>query len=107
MNNGYVYIIKKEEGFIKVGRSTKPNIRIRQIETQGGFISDDFFISQKCSNYREIEINMHKLLSRYRKMGEWFEFDFNKAVEALKMQKYLRPLTQDEIKEEIQKQVDT
>lgn len=106
MNNGYVYIIKKGHRFIKVGRSVDPDARIRQIETQGGFIAADFFISQLCSNYCKIETDMHKVLARHRKIGKWFEFSFGKAVEILKLQEYQSPMTEKEIKGKTQKQTE-
>ncbi|WP_152978244.1 GIY-YIG nuclease family protein, partial [Caloramator mitchellensis] len=48
--NGYVYIIEKEDGSIKIGRSINPKTRLSFLETQGGFNIKRKYISPMCGN---------------------------------------------------------
>lgn len=82
--NGTVYIIKTESNKVKIGRSKTPEKRINVLRTQSGSEILESYISEVCSNYEKLELEMHKIFKTNRKIGEWFEIDFSKAVETLK-----------------------
>jgi len=81
---GHVYVIKKENGFVKIGVSVNPKIRISGIETTSGEKFSVSWISEQCDNFFEIEQSAHKEFGEYRGVGEWFNIDFNKAVDYCK-----------------------
>ena len=83
-NGGYVYILLANDNTIKIGITTNPLIRIRQIENASGKQIEDVYISKPCSNYSDIEIDIHNFFNKYRLKGEWFNCQFDKAVKKLK-----------------------
>lgn len=101
--NGYVYIIERQDKYVKIGRSAQPKTRIRNLQTQGGLDLANSFTSEECSNYKEIEREMHKTLRKHRTIGEWFDIDFNKAVAILKNQHFKKPLTEKELRKSTEK----
>lgn len=78
----HVYIIQAPHG-IKVGVSVRPNGRIRDIETQGGFSVSRTWISAPARNAFSVERATHSLLAESRSVGEWFSCPFEAAREAV------------------------
>jgi hypothetical protein len=66
---------------IKIGQSGNVKRRLRNIETQSGREAVQTFIIE---TYPEYEYLLHKLLSEYRGVGEYFNVPFNFAVSILK-----------------------
>lgn len=86
--NGHVYIIEKPNGNIKIGKSRNPQSRFCQISQIGGFEIKRTYVSEKCSNYSEIEALMHSIFSSKRVIGEWFKVNFDVAVKKLATQTF-------------------
>lgn len=80
---GFVYILNME-GRIKIGKTTNARNRIKQIRNMSGFHITECFVSPECSNYSEIESNLHGKFKSASILGEWFDVSFEKAVEELK-----------------------
>lgn len=80
-NSGNIYIIQKKNKLVKIGISKNPKQRISAIETHNGEKSINIFISEKLKNYMEIEKLMHTYFKEFRVLGEWFNIDFDEAVE--------------------------
>src|SRR5574343_13539 len=80
---GYVYIIEIAKSHIKIGRTKNPEKRIRAISTQSGFCPINVWISKESINFKEMEIEAHKVLSKYRIIGEYFDFDFLCATQLI------------------------
>ncbi|APC78911.1 TPA: GIY-YIG nuclease family protein [Clostridium botulinum] len=99
--NGYVYIIERRDKSIKIGKSINPESRVETLETQGGFIATNKFFSQECSNYSEIESKMHEIFNKYRTIGEWFNVDFDVAVQTLKQLNFKKPYAKEELEENL------
>lgn len=76
---GTVYIIKNKD-LVKIGISTYPKQRIRQIECAIGRRASAIYLSKQCLNYRDAEQSAHILLKDKRMVGEWFEADFEGIV---------------------------
>jgi hypothetical protein len=84
---GVVYIVAwKPSGPVKVGMTSEPWNRIRNIETSIGRKLGHICLTPYSLNYIQAEASMHDALAAYRGMGEWFDIPFKKAVEILKEQ---------------------
>jgi len=79
--SGYLYIIQKKNKLVKIGISKNPEKRINAIETHNGEQSVKKFVSKKLLNYMEVEKKMHNYFKDFRVRGEWFNVDFDLAVE--------------------------
>lgn len=75
-----VYVIESSDKRVKIGISKDPKKRIRSLSTSGGFDVVNSFISSKTILARECEIASHNNFSAFRVGGEWFDIDFNEAV---------------------------
>lgn len=79
---GFVYFIKAEDtGFIKIGMSKNPDLRLRQIKLscQKPVLLMKFFVS----NSAIMEKKLHEFFKNKRVFGEWFNLndsDLKKAV---------------------------
>lgn len=80
---GYVYAIQNGN-IVKIGRSLRPEQRLKTIQTQGGFTTQTIFISKASSLYSKVEARCHEKLKRNRVFGEWFNLSFSDAVECIK-----------------------
>ncbi|RLB86486.1 MAG: hypothetical protein DRH26_17210, partial [Deltaproteobacteria bacterium] len=76
---GHIYIVERPDSQVKIGCSITPEQRVRTIETQGGFALTNIFISEKILCYQTAENEIHKILFRDRKIGEWFVTPFEEA----------------------------
>lgn len=103
-NGGYVYILLADDKTVKVGITVNPYTRILQIESASGKNIIDWVVSNVCSNYREIEKNIHDEFKIYRLNGEWFNVDFLKAVRCLNNMK-LEPASISDLKDTILRNV--
>jgi len=83
IKGGYVYILKTESS-VKIGVSKNTDRRIFEIEHTSGKKILDTFISEPCLNYHRIEADLHSKFKEKRILGEWFDIEFDDAVEELK-----------------------
>lgn len=79
---GYVYIIETKEG-VKIGSTVDPKTRIKTIVQTSGLLPINIALSERCSNFRQIERSLQTIFSSKRKIGEWFKVDFNEVVAEL------------------------
>lgn len=77
---GYLYIIKSEDGPVKIGISIKPEKRICDIETSSGRTIVQTFISPRIPGYYQVEQTLHAKFKDQRIRGEWFNISFRDAV---------------------------
>ena len=68
---GHVYFIRVGD-FIKIGWSTRPMDRLRQLQTSH---PDELEIMGTIKGERSLEGKIHKRFSKSRVRGEWFEED--------------------------------
>ena len=69
-----IYFISDGNGFIKIGRSTNVNQRIKQMQT--GNAHKLILLSQfKTQNDKEMEQRIHDKYAKFRYRGEWFSID--------------------------------
>ena len=78
-SHGYIYAIAAD-GRTKIGMTQNPPKRITAICTQAGFVAVEVFVSNPCSNYRELESAAHRNFSADRMTGEWFAISMADAV---------------------------
>ena len=76
---GYVYFIS-DGGFVKIGKSHKPKMRVCSIIYEMKIKSPKIFVSDAHSNYSENEKLLHELFSIERVKGEWFRLDIEKVA---------------------------
>lgn len=66
-------------GIVKVGVSSDPEKRMKQIKNASGGYVEKYFFTEKSSNSFQIERILHKKFSCDRLHGEWFKSDFEKV----------------------------
>ena len=80
----HVYVISRaSDGLVKVGRSITPDVRLRTLETQGGFHIARAWVSVPLDDSITTESLAHLALQESRDIGEWFAVDFDEAVAAV------------------------
>ena len=85
--NGYVYILDAGNA-VKIGKSINPKTRIASIENEIGKKMLRYFASPDCSNYSDIEKAMHEIFADQCIEGEWFNIEFDEAVNILQSQQF-------------------
>lgn len=80
---GYVYLLEKENGHVKIGRSVSANKRIRDITSQGCLIIKNKFISSQTETFYELETSLHHKFKDFWISGEWFDISFDDAKNEL------------------------
>lgn len=79
----HVYILQRPDGLLKIGFSTDPTTRLRNLETQGGFSASSAWVSVPTEKAKSAERKAHKKLSEHRVIGEWFDAGFDDALGAV------------------------
>lgn len=69
--DGYVYIVRSESGFCKIGRSVDPNDRVKTFGVLLPF-EVDFELLIPHFNHRSLERELHMKYASRRAGGEWF-----------------------------------
>lgn len=80
---GNIYVLEREDGLCKIGRSISPKKRLKQIETQGGLEVKNQYISHRIINYKKIEHMIHDMIKEQKYKGEWFNICFDDAVDTV------------------------
>lgn len=81
---GYVYVLQTTDGMVKIGKSTKPEARVKGISSSGAHKVDRFHISDQGIEFSENEKRAHRHFRSSRVNGEWFGCDFDEAVEYIR-----------------------
>lgn len=84
MRNQSVYVIESESGLVKIGIAQNPRARSAAISTQSSFKLKRTFFTNKCSNAGDVEHAAHMFFKDKRVHGEWFEIEFEEAVQKVK-----------------------
>jgi len=85
----YVYVIRHEQGFLKIGRADDPIARRDQIQTSSPYEIDLWKVAL-CSNdadyfldYPHMEDYLHSEFSDSLVRGEWFDADPGDVLEVM------------------------
>lgn len=75
----YVYVIKAQDGLIKIGYTGDPEQRIKSLQTGSPFLLSYYKLVETDSKKSAMQIEKH-LLDKFRvysksQEGEWFESD--------------------------------
>ena len=70
----FVYLIKSESGLFKIGISADPRARLSSIISSSGFGAELIAFYKTKELAATVEKKLHKLFSKYRVRGEWFDF---------------------------------
>ena len=81
-NSGFVYCIDYNNGLVKIGCTAKPYKRYTMLSNNAGNYGNyplgKIWLSERCSNYRQIEKHLHKIFSEHRIPNtELFKINFN------------------------------
>jgi phage regulator Rha-like protein len=88
-NKQSVYIIKNElTGLIKIGIAKDPMDRMNVLSNQSGCPLQMVCFTDKCKNAYEIEHNLHRVLTKNRAKGEWFNVAEDVVVSILQEQSF-------------------
>lgn len=76
----YNYVMKNENGLVKIGISHDVEFRKRTLENAGGYYIP--YVYKTISKIRafDVESMLHDYFSLDRKLGEWFEINYDEAV---------------------------
>jgi hypothetical protein len=93
----YLYVLQGEHGLTKIGVSTNPNARLRQLRTASAFPIDFVFVAATSGIGFDVERKAHATLAAHRLHGEWFDVPAETAVAAVRTAAYrlrmpLRPI---------------
>ncbi len=78
---GYLYAIEGSEG-VKIGCSIHPEKRVRQLMLISGSTGRKY-ISRKVVDMFSYEKSLHNNFMEFKLVGEWFNIDFQVAVNAV------------------------
>ncbi|MGB3833736.1 MAG: GIY-YIG nuclease family protein [Mesorhizobium sp.] len=83
INPGFVYVLAAVNGGVKVGASTDPVRRLKQINA-GKLIDAEIVYQAHFNDYFDAERRAHALLRKWCLSNEWFSCPQDVAVEAVK-----------------------
>lgn len=69
---GFIYLLKSENGKYKIGRTTQPVSRIKQIQSNTPFKIQLVHLFE-VRKARKIEKEIHAIFKEFLIAGEWFE----------------------------------
>lgn len=76
MSDEYVYAIGHPHGYVKIGRSTDPQSRLKRHQT--GCPYELWIIAQlPVNDSQTVESDLHTYFEDKRTRGEWFELDYD------------------------------
>lgn len=80
--SGFVYCIDYHNGNVKIGCTNNPRKRYKTLSNNAGNYGNyplgKIWLSERCSNYRQIEKYLHKIFSEHRIPNtELFKINFN------------------------------
>jgi hypothetical protein len=81
--SGHVYVLEFDSKAVKIGRSTNPIRRIKQLACQAGRWPHQQWVSPFLSDSYEVEKQAHDKLDAKRTVGEYFKVPFEEAVNAV------------------------
>jgi len=81
-DGGYVYGIRHEHGFIKVGSSHDPMDRCKQLKTATPYNLYLYTTIEIIGDREQVEQHIHSVYDEHRVSGEWFELP-DAVVDAL------------------------
>lgn len=81
-NTGFVYCVDYHNGKIKIGSTKSPYDRYKSLSSNasryGNYPLGDMWVSKRCTNYKDIEKQLHKIFADKRIPNtELFELDFD------------------------------
>jgi hypothetical protein len=80
---GFVYLIKSSEGYYKIGKSKKPEDRMRLFGIKLPFRVDPVHLIH-CQDMHAVETELHERYAHARADGEWFTLT-DEEVEEIKI----------------------
>jgi Meiotically up-regulated gene 113 len=80
----FVYVIKGDQGFRKIGISSNPNAWLAQLRRASPFPLQFEFVAMVSGNAAAIEKTAHEMLANHRQAGEWFACEGDMAATAIR-----------------------
>jgi len=74
-SGGYVYVIKHEHGFAKIGESHDPMDRLNSLSTATPYDLFLFTTIEIVGDRTEVESALHQIYGKSHVSGEWFDID--------------------------------
>lgn len=75
----HIYVMQNDLKEVKIGVARNVDARKSVIQTASGHRIEKVYHTDKCTNFFEIEKLCHNYFSTKRRMGEWFDVDFELA----------------------------
>lgn len=80
---GCVYIMKADNDYLKIGRTSNLKRRTRDISRSAGVNIIKIEHSSELEYSDRLESSLHKHFNEFRTAGEWFDLDFEKAHKSM------------------------
>jgi hypothetical protein len=83
LEGSFIYVIRADNGLIKIGISTNPSARLAQLRTaSAAHLAIAYVGALRCNGYA-VEAETHRTLAQYRLEGDWFRCPADTAVAAI------------------------
>lgn len=80
----YNYVMKNENGLVKIGISKDVDVRQKTLEHSSGYEIVEIFYTKPMRKANIVEKELHNFFQKSRKLGEWFYVDYDEAVQKTK-----------------------
>lgn len=78
------YVMKNENGLVKIGISKDVNFRKKILEYASGYEIPEVFKVKSISKASSVESKLHQYFKTDNKLGEWYNLDYKKAIDKTK-----------------------
>jgi hypothetical protein len=83
LSGSFIYVIKADDGLVKIGVSVNPSIRLAQLQRTSAASLALVYVGALRSTGYAIEAEAHHTLASYRQSGEWFRCPVEAAIAAI------------------------
>lgn len=84
LKNKYLYVLEFTNGTVKIGITKEKEKRMRAISSASGMNITRSYFTDKIDNVQNLETKMHRQFKDKRLNGEFFDIDFDFAVNEVK-----------------------
>lgn len=86
LRSGKVYVIDNNEGLVKIGKATNPDLRCRELQRCAPHKESVLEVAYTTTDRPDvsvIETLAHSYLASQRQFGEWFNATIDEAIQAI------------------------
>lgn len=84
LKDKYLYVLEFTNGTVKIGITKEKEKRMKAISSASGMDITRSYFTEKIDNVQNLETELHRHFKHNRLNGEFFDIDFDVAVEEVK-----------------------